>query len=58
MVLPDPERSRVVLIGVSRFTDPELPDLPAVRNNLDGLAACLRSAGRCTVVADPQAPVD
>jgi hypothetical protein len=57
VVLPDPERSRVVLIGASRFTDPELPDLPAVRNNLDGLAACLRGTGRCTVVADPDSPV-
>lgn len=57
MALPDPSRSRVVLIGASRFTDEELPDLPAVRNNLDGLAASLRGAGRCTVVADPESPV-
>lgn len=57
MALPDPARSRVVLIGASRFTDDELPDLPAVRNNLDELAGCLRGIGRCTVVADPETPV-
>lgn len=57
MMLPDPERSRVVLIGASRFSSGELPDLPAVRNNLDELAGCLRGIGRCTVVADPESPV-
>jgi hypothetical protein len=56
-MLPDPARSRVALIGTSRFTDPGLPDLPAVRNNLDGLAASLRGTGRCRVVADPDSPV-
>lgn len=57
-MLPNRDRSRVVLVGASRFTDEELPDLPAVRNNLDGLAACLRDIGRCTVVADPDSPVE
>lgn len=57
MTLPDPARSRVVLIGASRFTDRELPDLPAVRNNLDESAVCLRGIGRCMVVADPESPV-
>jgi hypothetical protein len=51
----------VVLIGASRFDHPELPDLPAVRHNLDGLAACFRDPGlwgaRCTVVADPDSTV-
>ena len=61
MTLPDPDRSYVVLIGTSRFTDPELPDLPAVRANLAGLQACFRDpallgipAQRCIVIADPQ----
>ncbi len=65
MALPDLTRSRAVLIGTSRFTDPALDDLPAVRNNLDDLAACLRdpalwglSPDRCTVVADPESPGD
>jgi Protein kinase domain/Caspase domain len=57
MTLPDPARSRVVLIGASRFSSGELPDLPAVRNNLDELARCLRGIGRCAVVADPESPV-
>ncbi|TCO50679.1 caspase, EACC1-associated type [Actinocrispum wychmicini] len=56
-MLPDPAKSRVVLVGASRFADPELPDLPAVANNLRGLAECLRDVGRCTIVADPQSPV-
>lgn len=63
-MLPDPDRSRAVLIGASQFSDPELPDLPAVRNNLDGLAACFRDpalwglpAAHCTLVADPESGV-
>jgi hypothetical protein len=65
MVLPDPHRSRAVLLGTSRFTHPGLPDLPAVRNNLEGLAACFQDPGLwglpaacCTVVADPVSPGD
>lgn len=65
MALPDPARSRAVLIGAGRFNDPDLPDLPAVHNNLDGLAACFRDptmwglpADHCTVVADPYLPGD
>jgi hypothetical protein len=64
MPLPDPRKSRAVLIGASRFADASLPDLPAVRDNLDGLARCLRSPAlwglpeaHCTVVADPQSAV-
>lgn len=63
-MLPDPDRSRAVLIGASRFTDPALDDLPAVRNNLDGLATCLRDSAlwglpptHCTVVADPKSSI-
>ncbi|GAA4019144.1 hypothetical protein GCM10022247_48490 [Allokutzneria multivorans] len=39
--LPDPELSRAVLIGASRFE--HLHDLPAVRNNVTDLAAILTS---------------
>ena len=54
----DPERSRAVLIGVSEYT--ALPDLPAVRNNLDGLKRALGNPQvwglperNCVVLADP-----
>src|SRR2546430_14302864 len=43
MRLPDGAGSRAVLIGTSRFTDPDLPDLPAVSNNLASLADVLTS---------------
>ncbi|WP_217440629.1 caspase family protein [Nocardia barduliensis] len=43
MRLPDPARSRAVLLGTSTFTDTALPDLPAVRNNLADLAEVLTS---------------
>jgi hypothetical protein len=59
-VLPSRDGSRVVLIGTSRFTDPGLADLPAVRNNLTGLARCFQDnwlwglpAANCAVVSDP-----
>jgi hypothetical protein len=58
--LPDPERSYAILIGSSTYRSRELPDLPAVRNNLAGLATELAdpaagglSSDRCVVVADP-----
>jgi caspase domain-containing protein len=61
--LPDPDRSRAVLIGASRYADPELPALPAVRKNLDDLRDVLTSesgtglpATHCTVVYDPADP--
>ncbi len=59
-MLPSPDGSRVVLIGTSRFTDPSLADLPAVRDNLSGLASCFHDPGlwglpaaHCVVVSDP-----
>jgi hypothetical protein len=65
MSLPDPQRSRVVLVGASTFTDPGLAELPAVRNNLADLAACFQDPGlwglpesHCVVVADPELPDD
>lgn len=61
MAVPDPQRSRAVLIGTSRFIDLALDDLAAVRNNLDDLAACFRDpalwglpAEHCVVVVDPK----
>src|SRR2546430_16272683 len=43
MRLPDGAGSRAVLIGTSRFTGPDLPDLPAVSNNLTSLEDVLTS---------------
>lgn len=37
MRLPDPEYSRIVLIGSSHYTDGKLNDLPTVRKNIDDL---------------------
>lgn len=60
MRLPDPQRSYAVLIGTSTYRSPELSDLPAVRNNLDGLSNVLTNPGlgglpahRCIVLPDP-----
>lgn len=59
--LPDPARSRVVIIGCSRYS--ELPELPTVHNNVGGLAAIMRDPGIwgipaefCTVVHNPGSP--
>ncbi|MFG3293684.1 tetratricopeptide repeat protein [Streptomyces sp. NPDC048179] len=59
MRLPDPRRSRVVLIGASRYADPELPDLPAVEKSVTDLARLLTEPahglvpdGHCTVLLD------
>jgi hypothetical protein len=58
--LPDLQRSYAVLIGTSTYHFSELADLPAVRNNLDGLAEILTDqalgwlpAERCVVLSDP-----
>ncbi|GAA2384086.1 caspase, EACC1-associated type [Dactylosporangium salmoneum] len=60
MRLPDPARSTAILVGSSRFHSADLNDLPAVRNNVDTLAAVLASPTlggfnrrRCVVVHDP-----
>jgi hypothetical protein len=57
--LPDPQRSRLVLIGTSGYADENLPDLPAARRSLDDLAAALTDpetgvvpAEHCDVLAD------
>ena len=41
MRFPDPERSRVVLIGSSRYADEKLPDLPTVKRGLKDLKEAL-----------------
>ena len=58
--LPDPQRSFAVLIGTSHYSSTELPDLPAVRNNLNALARLLTHpmlgglpTQRCVVLPDP-----
>ncbi|MCX5050212.1 MULTISPECIES: caspase, EACC1-associated type [unclassified Streptomyces] len=43
MRLPDPRRSRAVLLGFDTFTDPGLPDLPAVTHNVEDLVEVLTS---------------
>ena len=62
-VLPDPGRSRAVLIGASTYS--HLEDLPAVRNNLFGFRDVLVApelggldVDNCAVVAEPARPVD
>ncbi|GAB2863141.1 hypothetical protein GCM10027176_76240 [Actinoallomurus bryophytorum] len=41
MALPDPDRSRVVLIGTTVYRDKKLPDLPSVARSLNDLAEVL-----------------
>lgn len=59
MRLPDSNRSRIVLIGASRYTDPALPDVPVVTRTVTDLAALFTDQysglvpdGHCTVLLD------
>nr|WP_051740135.1 caspase family protein [Kitasatospora sp. MBT66] len=59
MRLPDPLRSRIVLVGASTYTDPDLPDLPAVRRTVADLATLFTDPDHgvvpeehCTVLLD------
>ncbi|SNR23905.1 caspase family protein [Actinomadura mexicana] len=59
MRLPDPDRSRLVLLGTTRYADERLPDLPAVGQSLADLARVLTDprngivpADNCTTVVD------
>ncbi|WP_395293709.1 tetratricopeptide repeat protein [Kitasatospora hibisci] len=59
MRLPDPERSRIVLIGTGTYTDPQLPDLDTVPRTITDLAALFTDAvhglvaeKHCTVLLD------
>ncbi|KUN97575.1 caspase, EACC1-associated type [Streptomyces caeruleatus] len=57
--LPDPERSRALLFGTATYASDELPDLPAVVDNLEDLRGALTSplgsfaAEHCHVLLDP-----
>lgn len=60
MRLPDPDRSYAVLIGVASTKAADLPELPAVHNNLTGLYEALTDPGlggmrpeRCLMLKDP-----
>ncbi|MGV9539845.1 caspase family protein [Nocardia beijingensis] len=57
--LPDPLRSRAVLVGASSYADRDLADLPSVRANVTDLAEILTSdhgtdlpAAHCTVITE------
>lgn len=61
--VPEPSRSRAVLIGASRYAHGDFPDLPGVLGNLTGLAAFLTSPRgwnlrpeHCSVIGDPEGP--
>ncbi|MFD5568936.1 caspase family protein [Streptomyces cadmiisoli] len=60
--LPDPRRSRAILVGTSAYDSSDLKPLLAVRNNLEALQELLTSddggflPGRCTVVQDASDP--
>lgn len=64
MRLPDPARSQVILIGTAEYgAESDLPDLPAVANNLDDLQAALADPTHgwltpqaCTQILDPASP--
>jgi len=56
---PDPERSRVILVGTSKYADERLPDLPAVGKTIADLGAVLThpdyrlvSPDHCTELVD------
>lgn len=60
--LPDPAKSRAVIVGVNRYDT--LPDLPSVGNNVNRLAKVLgdpelwglRRPDQCTVLLNPPSP--
>ena len=59
MRLPDPQRSRAVLIGTGTYADDKLPDLPVVGRTISDLAAALTDPvygvvpeNHCTVLED------
>jgi hypothetical protein len=56
---PDPQRSRVILIGTSTYRDEKLPDLPQVGRSVSGIATALTdpadgvvSESNCEVITD------
>lgn len=57
MRLPDPDRSNVVLLGTSRYYDPDLHDLPGVRDNVQDLRTLLTDRRYGIVAPDRCIPV-
>jgi outer membrane protein assembly factor BamB len=54
--LPDPQRSRAVLIGTGKYADKKLPDLPVVGRTIGDLAAALTDPV-CGIVAESHCAV-
>lgn len=59
MQFPDPQRSRIVLMGTSEYRDDKLPDLPQVRQNVRDMTAVLTDPAdgvvpedNCVVIAN------
>ena len=59
MRLPEPQRSRVVLIGTSTYADEQLPDLPVIGRTIADLAAAFTNpvhgivpGSHCTELVD------
>jgi Caspase domain/Tetratricopeptide repeat len=59
VIRPDPEKSRVILVGTSKYADERLPDLPAVARTIADLRAVLThpdyrlvSPDHCTELVD------
>jgi tetratricopeptide (TPR) repeat protein len=62
--LPDRDGSSLLLIGTGTYVSADLPDLPAVHNNLQGLAAALTDAqhggiraANCRIIDQPTSPM-
>ena len=65
MRLPDPAGSYALLIGTSRYTDPDLQDLPSVERNLAAMRSVLTRPDigglkpeHCLTVKNPKTPAD
>ena len=51
--LPDPARSRCVLVGAGSYVDERVPDLPSAARNAEALGRLLVDTG-CVTIVDPQ----
>jgi tetratricopeptide (TPR) repeat protein len=54
MLLPDPRRSRVVLIGTSEYADSKLPDIPAIETTINILGSTLADLDYAQAPGDSQ----
>ena len=52
MRFPDPQRSRVILIGTSSYRDEALPDLPEINRNVTDMATTLTDPAAGVVLSD------